>query len=159
MGDSLAFLSRGGVCHDLSEAHVVANPAEKERMRKAGHEVKDTQTRVNGLFYSFSLLCFALLCFFFPSIFGFDLLLSFLTHFSLGLSVSRALGDHFVKDSDLGIVNTPFISKPVLLNSDDNLLIVASDGVCFSFSSPPSLLFFSPPSPLVMGRYFWPRSD
>ena len=93
VGDSLSFLSRGGVCHELSECHVVANPAEKDRMRAEGHTVKDGQNRVNGL------------------------------------SVSRALGDHFVKDSNLGIVNTPFVCHPVKLNSDDNILIVASDGL------------------------------
>mmetsp|Transcript_35892 Transcript_35892/g.56108 ORF Transcript_35892/g.56108 Transcript_35892/m.56108 type:complete len:165 (+) Transcript_35892:1434-1928(+) len=87
------FLSRGGTSHDLSELHVVANPAEKERMRAQGHAVKDSQTRINGL------------------------------------SVSRALGDHFVKDSDLGVVNTPYICDPIKLGPDDNLLIVASDGL------------------------------
>ena len=40
---------RGGVSHDLSECHVVSNPAEKERMRAEGHNIKDSQNRVNGL--------------------------------------------------------------------------------------------------------------
>jgi len=93
VGDSLAFLSRDGVCHDLAECHVVANPAEKERMRAEGHNIKDSQTRINGL------------------------------------SVSRALGDHFVKDSNLGITNAPFICEPIKLLPSDNLLIVASDGL------------------------------
>jgi hypothetical protein len=51
----------------------------------------------------------------------------------IGLSVSRALGDHFVKDSNLGIVNTPFVSEPVQLSNSDNILIVATDGVSEKF--------------------------
>lgn len=93
VGDSMAFLSRDGKCHELSECHVVANPAEKERMRAEGHMVKDSQTRINGL------------------------------------SVSRALGDHFVKDSDLGVTGKPFICDPVKLGPGDNVLIIASDGL------------------------------
>ena len=44
--------------------------------------------------------------------------------------MSRALGDHFVKESDLGVTGKPFICEPVKLTPEDNLLIVASDGVC-----------------------------
>lgn len=52
-----SFPSRGGVCHELSECHVVANPAEKDRMRAEGHTVKDGQNRVNGRGLFFLSLC------------------------------------------------------------------------------------------------------
>ena len=46
-----------------------------------------------------------------------------------GLAVSRALGDHFPKSVECGIVATPDVSQPIALTSNHALLIVASDGV------------------------------
>jgi serine/threonine protein phosphatase PrpC len=45
-----------------------------------------------------------------------------------GLAVSRALGDHFPKQEECGIVADPAVSS-VLKLTDESLLIVASDGV------------------------------
>ena len=52
-----------------------------------------------------------------------------------GVAVARALGVHFVKALGLGIVATPAVSEPVVLNGDDGdddddtFVLVASDGV------------------------------
>ena len=46
-----------------------------------------------------------------------------------GLAVSRALGDHFLKQEKLGVIAEPFVSQPIKLESTDSILIVASDGV------------------------------
>lgn len=47
-----------------------------------------------------------------------------------GLAVSRALGDHFIKDNFKGVTAEPYLSEPfVLQDGNDSILIVASDGV------------------------------
>lgn len=46
-----------------------------------------------------------------------------------GLAVSRALGDHFIKDNFAGVTAEPFLSKVYELNDSDSLLVVASDGL------------------------------
>lgn len=46
-----------------------------------------------------------------------------------GLAISRALGDHFPKSVDSGIIPDPFVSELIKLNSGHSHLIVASDGV------------------------------
>eukprot|EP00005_Dracoamoeba_jomungandri_P002833 CAMPEP_0174252486 /NCGR_PEP_ID=MMETSP0439-20130205/1935_1 /TAXON_ID=0 /ORGANISM="Stereomyxa ramosa, Strain Chinc5" /LENGTH=872 /DNA_ID=CAMNT_0015333029 /DNA_START=89 /DNA_END=2707 /DNA_ORIENTATION=+ len=46
-----------------------------------------------------------------------------------GLAVSRALGDHFVKTTKLGMSSDPYISELIELDDDDTILIVASDGL------------------------------
>jgi hypothetical protein len=56
--------------------------------------------------------------------------LTFLT----GLAVSRALGDHFMKENGLGLISEPYVCQPIELTDEDSMLIVASDGV-----RPPSL--------------------
>lgn len=46
-----------------------------------------------------------------------------------GIGVTRALGDHFAKDSACGLLGAPYVSDSVLLMEDDDYLIVASDGL------------------------------
>lgn len=46
-----------------------------------------------------------------------------------GLAVSRALGDHFPKSVECGIIAEPFVSALVQLDAMHSHLIVASDGV------------------------------
>lgn len=46
-----------------------------------------------------------------------------------GLAVSRALGDHFPKSTDCGIVGVPSVSAPCKLKDSDSHLILASDGL------------------------------
>jgi len=46
-----------------------------------------------------------------------------------GLAVSRALGDHFIKNMKEGIVGEPFISQPYHLDEEDSLVVLASDGL------------------------------
>jgi len=46
-----------------------------------------------------------------------------------GLAVSRALGDHFIKENNLGLIAEPYVSAPIELAEEDSLLIVASDGL------------------------------
>ena len=48
-----------------------------------------------------------------------------------GLAVSRALGDHFLKNEKQGVIEIPHLTKPIQLRNDDKFLIVASDGVKF----------------------------
>lgn len=43
--------------------------------------------------------------------------------------MSRALGDHFLKQEKLGVIGEPSISDPIKLEPTDSVLIVASDGV------------------------------
>ena len=50
-----------------------------------------------------------------------------------GLAVSRALGDHFIKQNFNGVTAEPYISDPYLLEDNDSMMIVASDGVHFPF--------------------------
>jgi serine/threonine protein phosphatase PrpC len=46
-----------------------------------------------------------------------------------GVTVSRALGDHFIKENISGMTAEPYVSEPIKLTEEDTLLIVASDGV------------------------------
>jgi serine/threonine protein phosphatase PrpC len=46
-----------------------------------------------------------------------------------GLAVSRALGDHFPKSTDCGIVAEPSVSQVYELKGSDSSLILASDGL------------------------------
>jgi len=45
-----------------------------------------------------------------------------------GMAISRALGDHFMKQTP-GLIGEPFLLDPIELESDDLFLIVASDGL------------------------------
>jgi hypothetical protein len=45
------------------------------------------------------------------------------------LAVSRALGDHFMKENQLGLISEPYVSDLIELTDEDTMLIVASDGV------------------------------
>ena len=49
-----------------------------------------------------------------------------------GLAVSRALGDHFVKEH-YPVTAEPFVSDAYKLGESDDKLVVASDGVSFTF--------------------------
>jgi len=46
-----------------------------------------------------------------------------------GLAVSRALGDHFLKQNNLGVIVDPFVSEPFKLGASDSFIIIASDGL------------------------------
>ncbi|EFA81940.1 protein phosphatase 2C [Heterostelium album PN500] len=46
-----------------------------------------------------------------------------------GVAVSRSLGNHFIKDQNIGMIAIPHISKPILLQDSDTFLIMASDGL------------------------------
>jgi protein phosphatase len=46
-----------------------------------------------------------------------------------GLAVSRALGDHFLKQNNLGVIVEPFISVPYKLTPTDSFIVLASDGL------------------------------
>jgi len=46
-----------------------------------------------------------------------------------GLAVSRALGDHFLKQEKLGVIAEPYISECIKLEDTDTLLVLASDGL------------------------------
>lgn len=46
-----------------------------------------------------------------------------------GLAVSRALGDHFLKNEKLGVIAEPYVSPSFKLLDTDSLLIVATDGL------------------------------
>ena len=46
-----------------------------------------------------------------------------------GLAVSRALGDHFPKSTDCGIVGVPTVSRLYQLKDSDSFVILASDGL------------------------------
>jgi len=46
-----------------------------------------------------------------------------------GLAVSRALGDHFVKQNALGLINQPYVSEVIKIQPTDTFFIVATDGL------------------------------
>jgi serine/threonine protein phosphatase PrpC len=46
-----------------------------------------------------------------------------------GIAITRALGDHFAKDNESGMIAVPYISEAIKLTPDDTHLILASDGV------------------------------
>eukprot|EP01133_Synstelium_polycarpum_P011927 gene11927-13895_t len=47
-----------------------------------------------------------------------------------GIAVSRSLGNHFIKDQNIGMISEPHVSLPYLLDENDTFLVMASDGVC-----------------------------
>ena len=48
----------------------------------------------------------------------------------IGIAVTRALGDHFAKQTDCGLISVPEISDVYELNSPyDNYVVLASDGL------------------------------
>jgi len=94
VGDSSAFLCKKNVAIGLTETHKVSEENEKIRMREAGFEISNAQTRVAGL------------------------------------AVSRALGDHFAKQNQTGLVGIPYVSEPFkLISEEDKYLVIASDGL------------------------------
>ena len=48
-----------------------------------------------------------------------------------GLALSRALGDKFLKDQNVGLIAHPFVSEPIDVNgtTDNAVLTIASDGI------------------------------
>lgn len=46
-----------------------------------------------------------------------------------GIAITRALGDHFAKDNESGMIAVPYISEAIKLTPDDTHLILASDGL------------------------------
>ncbi len=51
------------------------------------------------------------------------------TRVSGGLAVSRALGDHFLKQEKVGLIGEPYVSPSFQLGEEDTIVILASDGV------------------------------
>jgi serine/threonine protein phosphatase PrpC len=104
--------SRDNTPLELTVDHKPSNPIEKQRIRDAGIEILDAQTRINGT-PSLSLDCCSL------------------RSHETGLAVSRALGDHFVKEQNLGLIAEPHISECIKIQPADTHVIIASDGVSF----------------------------
>jgi serine/threonine protein phosphatase PrpC len=50
-----------------------------------------------------------------------------------GLAVSRALGDHCVKQENVGMIAEPFVSPPIKIEDTDSIIVLASDGVSLFF--------------------------
>jgi len=46
-----------------------------------------------------------------------------------GLSVTRAFGDHFVKEMSMGVVSQPFLSPLYEIGPEHTKVIIASDGL------------------------------
>lgn len=46
-----------------------------------------------------------------------------------GIAITRALGDHFAKDNESGMIAVPHISEAIKLSPEDTHLVLASDGV------------------------------
>eukprot|EP01118_Nematostelium_gracile_P000374 TRINITY_DN10399_c0_g1_i1.p1 TRINITY_DN10399_c0_g1~~TRINITY_DN10399_c0_g1_i1.p1 ORF type:complete len:217 (-),score=53.30 TRINITY_DN10399_c0_g1_i1:29-625(-) len=46
-----------------------------------------------------------------------------------GLSVSRAMGDHFLKTEKVGVISRPYISDCIEVTEEDSLIVLASDGL------------------------------
>ena len=46
-----------------------------------------------------------------------------------GMAVSRAWGDHFMKEQESGLVGDPYVSDVIELQHEDSVLVVASDGL------------------------------
>ncbi|EGG13290.1 ABC transporter G family protein [Cavenderia fasciculata] len=46
-----------------------------------------------------------------------------------GIAVSRSLGNHFIKDQNIGMIGIPHLSQPIKLLPTDSFLIIASDGL------------------------------
>lgn len=96
-----------------------------------GVELSAGATRINGTSpcYAARLRLYSM-----KSIANMLMALTFLIFFLTGLAVSRALGDHFMKENGLGLISEPYVCQPIELTDEDSMLIVASDGV-----RPPSL--------------------
>jgi serine/threonine protein phosphatase PrpC len=45
------------------------------------------------------------------------------------LAVSRSLGNHFVKEQNIGMIATPYVGECIEILPTDTYLIVASDGL------------------------------
>ena len=58
-----------------------------------------------------------------------------------GLAVSRALGDHFLKTENTGLIGVPDVSPPIQIQKHHLAVIVASDALWFDFFLSP--FFFS----------------
>lgn len=48
-----------------------------------------------------------------------------------GLAVSRSLGNHFVKEQNIGMIAEPYVHECIKIENTDQFVIIASDGVCF----------------------------
>jgi len=46
-----------------------------------------------------------------------------------GLAVSRALGDHFLKSENTGLISEPFVSEVFSLGTEDTFVVLASDAL------------------------------
>jgi len=93
LGDSAAYLCRGDKAVQLTVDHKASDPKEKQRMREAGIDISDTQSRINGI------------------------------------SVSRSLGNHFVKEQNIGMSAEPFVHECIKIESTDMFVVIASDGL------------------------------
>ncbi|KYQ90440.1 protein phosphatase 2C [Tieghemostelium lacteum] len=93
LGDSSAYLCRGGRAIELTFDHKANDPREKQRLIDAGIPVTENQSRINGI------------------------------------AVSRSLGNHFVKDQNIGMIADPHVSQSMKIQPDDQFLILASDGL------------------------------
>jgi serine/threonine protein phosphatase PrpC len=109
---------RGADTITLTYDHKVTDPSERQRIISEGVELTPSATRIGGMSIFISIYFLKRL----PN-----------DHANLGffagLAVSRALGDHFVKETGQGMSGVPFISAPIKLNADDSIMVVASDGV------------------------------
>jgi protein phosphatase len=113
----VCFHRRGKETVKLTYDHKVTDEAERERLTNMGVELSVGATRINGT--SLPPVC--------------DLrakcTLAEPSFSASGLAVSRALGDHFMKENQLGLISEPYVSDLIELTDEDTMLIVASDGV------------------------------
>mmetsp|Transcript_9559 Transcript_9559/g.23950 ORF Transcript_9559/g.23950 Transcript_9559/m.23950 type:complete len:921 (-) Transcript_9559:278-3040(-) len=93
VGDSSAFLCRGGKAIPLSVDHKLTNRDEFQRIKNLGINLSSGQTRINGL------------------------------------GVTRALGDHFAKDTNSGMCAVPYVSDVYQIKEQDKFVVIASDGL------------------------------
>jgi hypothetical protein len=107
----------------MSEDHKANCPREQERMRQAGMQLHEGQSRING-----KPILLIIVVFFIMRMPIYSLRL-FEYEKKQGLAVSRALGDHFIKDNFPGFTGEPFISEPINLMDTDDKIVLASDGV------------------------------
>jgi protein phosphatase len=54
------------------------------------------------------------------------------TRVSGGLAVSRALGDHFLKNEKVGLIAEPYVSPAIEIGPEDSVVVLASDGVSYT---------------------------
>lgn len=138
VGDSTAFLVRGGKAISLGEDHKVyciachtpptiahakpTLPSERERIKAMGITLEEGQSRCEGI----------QTCAHFRSCLRLN-----------GLAVSRAFGNHFPKEMNCGMVVDPYVSPLYKLSSRDTHLIIASDGVRTAKPHTTQILLFS----------------